>query len=205
MELTIALVVMAVAAGLTLPLLSGLLSREGEKTAARVLQGVLRRARAEALLTGSDWRVDIDWARGKCRAVQVERAVPGPLNPTGPASGRSAATPTPRAPAAKDGRDMAVTTDLPAAARPTLVLTNGGETRQPDVTTIVLRPQGLCQPAFIRLADAAGKASALAVSEVGCRVDLLQSDLDTAMERFAKTHGAPRLPWADAPLPRTGT
>jgi prepilin-type N-terminal cleavage/methylation domain-containing protein len=204
-ELTIALVVMGIAAGLALPMLSSLLSREGEKTTARVLQGVLRRTQAEALLSGRDWRVDIDWARGKCRAVQLEKPLPGPVRAAKDGASQGAKAPTSRAPAAKDGKDVVVTADLPDAARPSLVLTAGGEARLPEVTSLVLRPQGLCQPAFIQLADVAGKSAALAISAVGCRVELVQADLDAARERFAKAHARPRLPWGDDPLPAAGS
>lgn len=194
-ELTIALVVMAVAAGLSLPMLSAMLPREGEKTAARVIQGVLRRTQAEALLSGRDWRVDIDWAKGQCRAAQVEQDVPPPSNDTAASVG----APLRKAPAPKEGRGVAVSAALPQAERPLLAVTSSGITRRPDVTSLVLRPQGLCQPAFVRLAAAGGKSAALVVSAVGCRVELLQSDLEAAQERFEKNHGQPRLPWADVP------
>lgn len=198
-ELTIVLVVLGISAGLVLPALSGLLAREGEKTAARVIQGTLRRAQAEALLTGREWRVDIDWAAGRCRAFQVER-VPSPAPPRQArsqaqvqtdAAGRDGAT-------AKDGQGLVVTTDLPDTLRPRLVLTGAGVQADPDITGIVLRPEGLCQPAFIRLPDAAGREAAITVSAVGCRVDLVHTDLDKAQERFDATHGQPRLSRADA-------
>ncbi|WP_428568075.1 MAG: pilus assembly FimT family protein [Solidesulfovibrio sp. DCME] len=190
-ELTIALVVMGIAAGLALPMLSAMLPREGQKTTARVIQGVLRRTQAEALLAGHDWRVDIDWAKGQCRAAQVDQTVPPPSN----AVEKTPSAPLAKAPAVKDGRGVTVSAALPAAQRPLLTVTTAGLTRRPDVTSLVLRPQGLCQPAFVRLADADGKSAALVISAVGCRVELLQSDLEAAQERFEQTHGQPRLPW----------
>ncbi len=212
-ELTIVLVVLGISAGLVLPALSGLLAREGEKTAARLIQGTLRRARAEALLTGREWRVDIDWAAGRCRASQVERTpFPAParqirsqaqVQVQRSTAGRDA-VPGRGGAAAKDGQGMVVTTDLPSALRPRLVLTEAGVQADPDVTGIVLRPEGLCQPAFIRLPDAAGREAAITVSAVGCRVDLAHADLDRAQERFDATHGQPRLFRADAlPEPRS--
>lgn len=197
-ELTIALLIMGIAAGLTLPMLSAMLNREGEKSAARIMQGVLRRAQAEALLSGRDWRVDFDWAKGKCRAVQVDTPVVAPVKPPGKDAPQPK-VPLDKAPAVKDGRGVTVTADLPAAARPLLAVTEDGLVRQPEVTSIVLRPQGLCQPAFIRLPETDGKSAAIVIAAVGCAVDLLQSDLDAAQTRFFDTHGQPRTPWANTP------
>ncbi len=199
LELTIALVVMGIAAGLVLPTLSTMLSREGEKTAARVIQGVLHRARAESLLTGRDWRVDIDWAAGKCRAVQIgqDLALPARRQENAGTDTTAPNQPTARAPAVKDGSRVTVSAGLPDTVRPMLVLTNAGAARQPDRTSIVLRPEGLCQPAFIRLADEAGQSAALTISAVGCRVELLRTDLDAAATRFADSHGLPHIVWPD--------
>ncbi len=188
-ELTIALVVMAIAAGLTLPKLSAWLSREGDKTAARVIQGVLRRAQAEALLSGREWRVEIDWGKGQCRARQNQ--------PTPPPS-RSASGSGSDADRASRPRDQVVVTALPRDMRPKLALTPAARLTSPDSLSIVLRPEGLCQPAFIRLSDTTGTSGqnvALEISAVGCRVDLLDADLEAAQERFAKAHGLLALPW----------
>lgn len=196
-ELTIALLIMGIAAGLTLPMLSAMLNREGEKSAARIIQGVLRRAQAEALLSGRDWRVDFDWATGKCRAVQVETPIVAPVKPPGKDTPQPKA-PLDKAPAVKDGRGVTVSADLPAAIRPLLAVTEDGLVRQPTVTSIVLRPQGLCQPAFIRLPETGGNNAAIVIAAVGCAVDLVQSDLDAAQTRFTDTHGQPHTPWGQA-------
>lgn len=186
---------MGIAAGLTLPLLSGMLSREGEKSTARIIQGVLRRTQAEALLSGRDWRVNLDWAKGQCQAEQIDSNLPEPAKATGTATPSNVVS---HAPAIKSGHGEAVTAKLPAPSRPLLAITDSGTVERPTVTSIVLRPQGLCQPAFIRLEETAGKSAALAISAVGCAVDLLQTDLDTAQKQFEKTHGQPGTPWGNA-------
>lgn len=208
-ELTIVLVVLGISAGLVLPALSGLLSREGEKTASRVILGTLRRAQAEALLGGHEWRVDLDWSKSQCRARQVEQAPPPAASSRAASAARQAAAKTGADSQAlgapgKAGQSMVVTTALPGKTRPRLVLTESAVLSTPDLTSIVLRPEGLCQPAFIRLPGNAGQESAIVISAVGCRVELLQTDLDKAQERFEKTHGQPRTAWADV-MPGPGS
>lgn len=200
-ELTITLVVLGIAAGLALPALTGMLSREGEKTASRAIQGILGRARAEALLSGRDWRVDIDFAKGQCRAVQNE-----PTPPPAPDAGRTADASGGSTAGSPEKKAKApdITAKLPTDTRPRLALTVNGAVNNPDTLSIVLRPEGLCQPAFIRLPGAGGGDLALTIDAVGCRVELLNTDLDEAQERFRKALGLLELPWADGtPVPRS--
>ena len=204
-ELTIVLVVLGISAGLALPGLSGLLAREGEKSAARILTGVLRRARSEAILTGQPWRVDIDWDKGECRLGPS--APQKPLART-PASREKTVANRPKttSPSASATIDAAMTpkaaptipaVKLPGNVRPRLAMVRGRTFDQPAVVSIVVRPEGLCQPAFIRLPGSDGTDAALTVSPVGCRVEMVTADLDTAQARFKKSQGLADPPWAD--------
>ncbi|MHC1788750.1 pilus assembly FimT family protein [Solidesulfovibrio sp.] len=202
-ELTIVLVVLGISAGLAIPALSGLFAREGEKSMTRVLAGVLRRARSEAVLSGRSWRVDIDWARGECRlSPDGPPPVPVPL-PTDSAARTAVQARTPAGDAAVDAalapRTAAVIPPvrLPDGVRPRLSLTPaGGSVIQPETASIVVRPEGLCQPAFFRLPDTNGQDAAVSIAAVGCRVTLATSDLDTAQARFQKNLGLADPPWA---------
>lgn len=200
-ELTITLVVLGISAGLVIPALSGLLGREGEKSTARILTGVLRRARSEAILTGRPWRVDLDWTRGECRLSPNE---PPPVEaPTPTAAARDAAKT--RTPTASPSIDAALAAKkvvslppvkLPGRTHPRLAMTSGQTVDQPEVTTLVVRPEGLCQPAFIRLPGTDGVDAAVTVASVGCRVELASDDLDTAQTKFKKALGLVDPPWA---------
>ncbi|KHK01159.1 pilus assembly FimT family protein [Desulfovibrio sp. TomC] len=207
-ELTIVLVVLGLSAGLVLPALSGLLAREGEKSTARILTGVLRRARSEAILTGEPWRVDIDWDKGECR-----------LGPNTPKDSPDRAT-SPRERAAANNRKKTASTATPSAAagidaamtpkktatlpavklqeqlRPRLAMISGKTVDQPAVVSIVVRPEGLCQPAFLRLPGSGGTDAAVTISAVGCRVEMITAGLDTAQMRFQKAQGLADPPWA---------
>ncbi|MFP5259276.1 MAG: hypothetical protein ACLGQH_09655, partial [Acidobacteriota bacterium] len=85
---------------------------------------------------------------------------------------------------------------LPAKTHPRLAITRGESVDQPEVTGLVVRPEGLCQPAFIRLPGPEGTDVAVTVAAVGCRVDLAVSDLDTKQKEFQKAQGLADPPWA---------
>lgn len=199
-ELTIVVVVIGIAAGLVIPNLSSLLAREGEKSTTRVLAGALRRARSEALLTGRPWRVDIDWGKGEYRIAPNE---PLPDEPAAPPTDAAtdttrrsrAATPVKTALAPK--QVVAIPpVKLSAKTHPRLAITGGESVDQPGLTRLVVRPEGLCQPAFIRLPGPEGTDVAVTVAAVGCRVDLAVSDLDTKQKEFKKAQGLADPPWA---------
>lgn len=203
-ELTIVVVVIGISAGLVIPNLTSLLAREGEKSATRVLAGALRRARSEALLTGRPWRVEIDWGKGECRIVPNE---PLPADPaeSAPPTADAARDTTRRARAAAPVKTTLAPkkvapippVKLPAKTQPRLALTRGESQDQPDVTRLVVRPEGLCQPAFIRLPGPDGTDVAVTVAAVGCRVDLAVSDLDAKQKAFKKAQGLADPPWAE--------
>ena len=207
-ELTIVLVVLGISAGLVLPALSGLLTREGEKSTARILTGVLRRARSEAILTGEPWRVDIDWDKGECRlGPNAPQGSLGRPKTPGEKSGansrkKASSTATPSASATVDAamtpKKAATipTVKLQEQLRPRLAMTRGKTVDQPAIVSIVVRPEGLCQPAFIRLPGSDGTDAAVTISAVGCRVELITAGLDTAQARFQKAQGLTDPPWA---------
>ena len=203
-ELTIVMVVLGISTGLVIPALSGLLAREGEKSTARILMGVLRRARSEAILTGQPWRVDIDWSRGECR-LGPDPGQNLQLRPTAArtdAAAKRASTATPSASSAVEAAmapKQAATipaVQLPGAVRPRLAMTLGKAVSQPETVSLVVRPEGLCQPAFIRLPGTDGTDVAVIVAAVGCRVEMVSTDLDTAQARFQKSLGLADPPWA---------
>ncbi len=204
-ELTIVLVVMGIAAGLAIPQLAGLFSRESEKSLARQLSGLLTRARTEAIVTGRPFVVTLDWARAEARLEPL----PEPVSPA-PAGrdGRKSAERS-KAAVAKDATgnlsDPSGASRPPVAipsmkiadkTRPRLVLTPRGRFNQPETLGLVVTPEGLCQPVFARLAAAEGNEAVVVINPVGCRVNLLTADLDAAQARFEKTLGLLDPPWA---------
>lgn len=209
-ELTIVLVVMGIAAGLAIPQLAGLFSRESEKSLARQLAGLLTRARTEAIVTGRSFVVTLDWTRTEARLEPLPE--PGSPVPTG-RDGRKSAERS-KAAVAKDAPgnlpDPSGASRPPVAvpptkiadkARPRLLLTPHGRVSQPESLELVVTPQGLCQPIFARLAAAGGNEAAVVVDPVGCRVSLLTADLDAAQARFEKGLGLYDPPWAGASRP----
>ncbi|BAH76339.1 GspH/FimT family pseudopilin [Solidesulfovibrio magneticus] len=213
-ELTIVLVVMGIAAGLAIPQLAGLFSRESEKSLARQLAGLLTRARTEAIVTGRPFVVTLDWARGEARLKPLpESGSPVPAGRDGRKNAeRSKAAVAKDAPGnlpdpsgASRPPVVVPPTKIADKARPGLLLTPQGRFRQPESLELVVTPQGLCQPVFARLAAAGGSEAAVVVDPVGCRVSLLTADLEAAQARFEKSLGLLDPPWsgvvrpADAP------
>lgn len=204
------LVVMGIAAGLALPQLAGLFSREAEKSAARQLAGLLRQARTEAILTGRPWLVTLDWSRAQARLEPApEPALPRPAGHDGRKSAERS-----KAATAQDGtgslRDGTATarsatgrppTTIADKTRPRLAITPEGRVSQPERLRLVVAPAGLCQPAFVRLSAAGGAETAVEVEPVGCRIALLDADLDAAQNRFEKALGLIDPPWAGAARP----
>ncbi len=204
-ELTIVLVVMGIAAGLAIPQLAGLFSRESEKSLARQLSGLLTRARTEAIVTGRPFVVTLDWTKGEARLEPLpEPASPAPAGRDGRKSAERS-----KAAVAKDttgnlpdpsGASRPPTpvspTKIADKARPRLVLMPQGRVNQPETLRLAVTPQGLCPPVFARLSAADGNEAAVVVEPVGCRVNLLTADLDAAQTRFEKTLGLLDPPWA---------
>lgn len=209
-ELTIVLVVMGIAAGLAIPQLAGLFSRENEKSMARQLAGLLTRARTEAIVTGRSFVVTLDWIRGEARLEPLpEPVAPLPAGRDGRKSAerskaavaKDAAGSLP-APSGTSRPPVAVPPTIIAdKARPRLLLTPLGRFSQPESLELVVTPQGLCQPAFARLSAIAGNEAAVVVDPVGCRVNLLMTDLDAAQAWFEKTLGLYDPPWAGTSRP----
>ncbi|HML52501.1 MAG TPA: GspH/FimT family pseudopilin [Solidesulfovibrio magneticus] len=209
-ELTIVLVVMGIAAGLAIPQLAGLFSRENEKSMARQLAGLLTRARTEAIVTGRSFVVTLDWTRGEARLEPLPESVsPAPVGRVGrKSSERSKAAVAKDAPGslpAPSGTSrppVAVgPTKIADKARPRLLLTPLGRFSQPESLELIVTPQGLCQPAFARLSANGGNEAVVVVDPVGCRVNLLSTDLDVAQARFEKALGFFDPPWAGTSRP----
>jgi prepilin-type N-terminal cleavage/methylation domain-containing protein len=209
-ELTIVLVVMGIAAGLAIPQLAGLFSRESEKSLARQLAGLLTRARTEAIVTGRPFVVTLDWARAEARLEPL----PEPVSPAPAGRGGRKSAERSKAAVAKDATgnlsDPAGASRPPVAipamkiadkARPRLLLTPQGRFSQPDTLRLLVTSQGLCQPVFARLSAAGGNEAAVTVDPVGCRVNLLTTDLDAAQAWFEKTLGLYDPPWAGTSRP----
>ena len=209
-ELTIVLVVMGIAAGLAIPQLAGLFSRESEKSLTRQLAGLLTRARTEAIVTGRSFVVILDWARAEARLEPLpEPGSPAPAGRDGrknaerskAAVAKDAAANLPDPSGASRPPVAAPPTKIADKTRPRLLLSSLGRFRQPESLELVVTPQGLCQPAFARLAAAGGNEAAVVVDPVGCRVTLLTADLDAAQARFEKALGLYDPPWAGASRP----
>lgn len=209
-ELTIVLVVMGIAAGLAIPQLAGLFSRESEKSLARQLAGLLTRARTEAIVTGRPFVVTLDWARVEARLEPMPEPVsPAPAGRDGRKSAERSkaavtkdATGNLPAPSGASRPPVAVPpTKIADKARPRLILTPQGRASQPETLRLVVTPEGLCQPVFARLSAAGGDEAAVVVDPVGCRVNLLTADLDAAQARFEKALGLYDPPWAAASWP----
>jgi prepilin-type N-terminal cleavage/methylation domain-containing protein len=205
-ELTIVIVVLGIGAGLAVPALTGLLAREGDKSTTRILTALIGRARSEAILTGQPWQVTLDWAKGEGRLTPLP--LPRPPQPMAGSEERKRATEarTTARSVSADGQDDTKAipkkaaaippVSLPDKTRPRLALSPGGLARQPDSLALAVAPEGLCQPAFVRLSAAGGAEAALVVEAVGCRVSMLTDDLETAQTRFQKALGLLAPAWA---------
>lgn len=188
-ELIIALVVFGVALGLTLPRIGSWLGHEQEKTATRVLDKLLARARVEAMLSGREWRLDLDWKTGTCRLSPADTDGDAALLPSGPASPDQSKT-------------LIMQNALPTSLRLAAVFTAAGRYDDSRLLSIRLRPDGVCQPCFIRLSDQDGVEMAIVVHAVGCRVESIQENIKQAQDAFRRTHAVLDLPWKE---PATGS
>lgn len=210
LELTIVLVVMGIAAGLAIPQLAGLFSRESEKSLARQLAGLLTRARTEALVTGRSFVVTLDWTRAEARLEPL----PEPVSPVPVGRDSRKSAERSKTALAKDATgnlpDPSGATRPPVAvpptkiadkARPRLLLTPQGRFSQPESLELIVTPQGLCQPTFARLSAVGGSEAAVVIDPIGCRVNLLTADLDAAQARFEKGLGLYDPPWAGSSRP----
>ena len=209
-ELTIVLVVMGITAGLAIPQLAGLFSREGEKSLARQLAGLLTRARTEAIVTGRPFVVTLDWGKAEARLEPLPEPVsPAPAGRDGRKSAeRSKAAVAKDAPGSESAPAGATRppvaappTKIADKARPGLLLTPQGRFSQPETLRLVVTPGGLCPPVFARLSAAGGNEAAVMVDAVGCRVSLLTADLDAAQARFEKALGLIDPPWSGVTRP----
>ena len=183
-ELIIALVVFGVAVGLTLPRIGSWLGHEQEKTATRVLDKLLARTRVEAMLSGREWRLDLDWKTGTCRLSPADTDGNAALLPSGPAS-------------PDQSKALVMQNALPTSLRLAAVFTAAGRYDDSRLLSIRLRPEGVCQPCFIRLSDQDGVEMAIVVHAIGCRVESIQENIKQAQDAFRRNHAVLDLPWKE--------